>query len=139
MSDTKMSDHDEYEEDLGPADEGETALVTDKGARQWAMWIHLSNLANYILWPLSIALPIILWQIKKDELPAIDAHGKAATNWTISFSIYMIVGVLLSFVLIGIPILIAVGIAGIVFPVIGGLKANEGKLWKYPFTIQFLK
>ena len=27
----------------------------------------------------------------------------------------------------------------IVFPIIGGIKANNGELWKYPLSIQFLK
>jgi len=28
---------------------------------------------------------------------------------------------------------------GIVFPIIGGMKANNGELWEYPLTIKFLK
>ena len=28
---------------------------------------------------------------------------------------------------------------GIVFPIIAGVKANNGELWEYPLTIKFLK
>ena len=28
---------------------------------------------------------------------------------------------------------------GIVFPIIGGIKANSGELWEYPMTIKFIK
>jgi uncharacterized protein len=28
---------------------------------------------------------------------------------------------------------------GIIFPVIGGIKANDGIVWKYPLSIPFLK
>ena len=27
----------------------------------------------------------------------------------------------------------------IIFPIIGGIKANNGELWKYPLSIQFFK
>ena len=30
-------------------------------------------------------------------------------------------------------------IIAIVFPILGGLKARDGILWKYPITITFLK
>jgi len=31
------------------------------------------------------------------------------------------------------------GVIGVVFPIIGGIKANNGQLWKYPLSIPFLK
>jgi uncharacterized Tic20 family protein len=33
--------------------------------------------------------------------------------------------------------LIALGIASIIFTIVGGIKANEGKIWKYPMAIRF--
>lgn len=44
--------------------------------------------------------------------------------------IYAIVCSLLRAAFIGIPL----GIAGVVFPIIGALKAN--KVWQYPFSLQ---
>jgi uncharacterized Tic20 family protein len=108
-------------------------------ARQWAMFIHLSVLAGYFSAGLGIVLPIILWQIKKDQLPGIDAHGKMVTNFVISLVIYTIVSALLLLVIIGFVLLPAVAIIGIIFPIIGGIKANNGELWKYPLTITFIK
>ncbi len=82
--------------------------------------------------------PIIIWQIKKTELPAIDVHGKNALNWILSFLLYTVASFLLAFVLIGIPILLALGICGIVFPILAGVKANNGQVWKYPMAIPFI-
>jgi uncharacterized Tic20 family protein len=42
-------------------------------------------------------------------------------------------------VIVGILGVIAVGIMSVVFPIIGGIKANNGELWEYPLTIKFLK
>ena len=47
--------------------------------------------------------------------------------------------VLLTLILIGIPLAIALVLAAIVFPILGGVKANDGELWPYPFSIQFFR
>ncbi len=107
--------------------------------RQMGMWLHLSQLANVILFPVGIIVPIVLWQTQKDKIPGLDAHGKMVVNWMISSVIYAVVSVVLMFVLIGFLTILAVGIMGIVFPIIGGMKANNGELWEYPLTIKFLK
>jgi uncharacterized Tic20 family protein len=107
--------------------------------KQMGMFLHLSQLLNIILPPAGIVVPIILWQIKKDEMPALDAHGKMVVNWLISSLIYFVVSLVLVIVLIGILGLIALGIMGVVFPIIGAIKANNGEFWEYPLTIKFLK
>jgi len=108
-----------------------------KEARQWAMFIHLSQFASYVFPLVGIILPVLLWQLKKDELPGIDAHGRATLNWIISAICYAVVCIPLCFLIIGIPITFILVLAAIIFPVIGAIKANEGILWKYPASISF--
>lgn len=115
-----------------------SALQTPE-QRQMGMFLHLSQLANVILFPIGIIVPIVLWQTQKEKMPALDAHGKMVTNWMISVTIYAIVSFILMFVLIGFLTIIAVGVMGILFPIIGGVKANNGELWEYPATIKFIK
>lgn len=107
--------------------------------RQMGMLLHLSQLLNLIIPFGGIIAPVVLWQMKKDEMPALDAHGKMVTNWMISFFIYMVVSGILSIILIGLLGVFALIIMGIVFPIVGGIKANNGELWEYPLTIKFLK
>ena len=107
--------------------------------KQTGMFLHLSQLANVILFPLGIIAPILIWQIKKDQMPELDAHGKMVVNWMISSTIYAIVSLVLILLLIGIPMIIAVGVISVVFPIVGAIKANNGELWEYPLTIKFLK
>jgi uncharacterized membrane protein len=83
--------------------------------------------------------PIVLWQMKKDESPIIDQHGKNVTNWLISCLIYAVICFVLVIVVIGAFMGIALAIVSIVFAILGGLKANNGEVWKYPMTIQFIK
>jgi len=108
--------------------------------RKWAMFIHLSVLAGHLVPVAGLVLPIVLWQIKKNELPGVDVHGRIVCNWVVSALLYAIVGVALIFACgLGLLILIPLSIVGIVFPIIGGIKANNGEVWPYPLSIKFLK
>lgn len=107
--------------------------------RQMGMFLHLSQLANVILFPVGIIVPIILWQTQKEKMPALDAHGKMVVNWMISVTIYAVISIILMIVIIGFLTILAVAVMGVVFPIIGAVKANNGELWEYPLTIKFLK
>src|SRR5687768_4579326 len=50
---------------------------------QWAMFLHLSLLAGFVVPLAGLVAPIVIWQIKKTELPEIDIHGKIVMNWII--------------------------------------------------------
>jgi len=107
--------------------------------RQMGLWLHLSQLANIIFFPIGILAPIVIWQTQKDKMPALDVHGKMVVNWMISSTIYMFASIILMFVVVGFLTILAVAVMGIVFPIIGGIKANNGELWQYPLTIKFIK
>lgn len=107
--------------------------------KQMGMFLHLSQLLNLVIPFAGVIIPIVLWQTKKEEMPALDAHGKMAVNWMISSFIYTIVSIPLMFILVGFLTFFAVIIMGIIFPIVAGVKANNGELWEYPLTIKFLK
>src|SRR5262249_48027204 len=111
----------------------------EEQTRQWAFYLHLSLLAGYVLPLAGYVVPILIWQLRKDDLPGIDIHGKNALNWIISKVIYAAVCAVLVFALIGIPLGIALVVVGTIFPIIAAIKANEGQTWKYPLSIPFIK
>lgn len=113
-------------------------LDPEREGRQWGLFLHLAQYAGFVVPLGGIILPIVLWQMKKDQLPGVDAHGKVVVNWMISFFIYVLVCVPLCFILIGIPILALLILVGLIYPIVGGLKANDGEVWKYPGSITFL-
>jgi len=116
----------------------ESPLTREQRVRQWALFLHLSLLAGFIVPLAGLVVPIVIWQVKKIELPELDAHGKIVVNWMLSLLIYAAISALLVLVVIGIPLLIAVGILGVIFPIVGGLKASSGEIWRYPLSIKFL-
>lgn len=110
----------------------------DKETRQWAMILHLSQFAGYMIPFAGFLAPILIWQLKKDELPGIDDHGREVVNWIISEVIYGFAFAVLCLIFIGIPLLMALGIVGVVFPIIGAVKAADGQFWRYPGCIRLL-
>ena len=115
------------------------AYLQTQDERQMGLFLHLSQLANMVFFPLGIVAPILLWQLNKEKMPALDAHGKMVVNWMISSTIYVVVSLVLMFVLVGFLTLLALVVMGIAFPIVGAVKANNGELWEYPLTIRFLK
>ncbi len=108
--------------------------------RTWGMLCHLSALAMFLLPSLgNIIGPLIIWLIKKDQYPFVDSQGKEALNFNISITIYLFVAGILSIILIGIPLLFAIGIFWIVEVIMATVRSNEGQPFKYPLTIQFIK
>jgi hypothetical protein len=111
----------------------------EQQTRQMALWLHLSQFAGYLVPLAGMIVPILIWQLKKAELPGIDAHGKNVVNWILSELIYAGVCSILVFVAIGVPMFFALAVASIIFPIIGAIKGNNGEVWKYPLAIPFFK
>lgn len=111
----------------------------ERETRTWSMWLHLSLLAGFIVPLAGLVAPVVIWQLKKVDLPGIDVHGKITLNWILSFVIYFVLAGILSFVLIGIPLLAVLGVLAVIFPLVGGIKANNGEAWRYPLSIRFFE
>ncbi|BAP42284.1 DUF4870 domain-containing protein [Pseudomonas sp. 21LCFQ02] len=103
-------------------------------ARQWAMLCHLSAFFGLVFPFGNLLGPLVLWQLKKESDPFIDAQGREALNFQITVSIAATISFMLVFVVIGIPLLMLVGLGALVLTIIGGVKANDGLNYRYPFT-----
>lgn len=114
-----------------------TPTPTAEQVRQWTLILHLSQYAGLIVPFANLVAPIVIWQLKKNDMPELDAHGKHVVNWQISMLIYAAVSAVLMFVLIGFLMLGILAILYLVFPLIGSIKANNGEFWHYPLTIKF--
>lgn len=113
--------------------EAQAAEEVSKDARMWGMLCHLLAIFT------SFIAPLIIWLIKKEEDPFIDNQGKEALNFQITVAIASIVSGLLCFACIGFVLLPLVGIADIVFCIMGTVKANSGVAYRYPVSIRFIK
>ena len=113
----------------------------------WNMLCHLSALSGILVPIGSIIGPLIVWQIKKNEFPSVDYHGKAALNFQITAFIAIFVSVFAALILIHvfciglifIPLASIIGLLDLIFTIIAGVKANNGEDYKYPYSIEFIK
>lgn len=115
------------------------AAMNEKDARTWAMFCHLGALAGYIIPFGNIIAPLVIWLIKKDESPLVDDQGKESLNFQISITIYALVALVLTLIIIGFFLLLAVGIFALVMVIVAAVKVNSGEKYRYPLCIRFIK
>ncbi|HSI64194.1 MAG TPA: DUF4870 domain-containing protein [Candidatus Saccharimonadia bacterium] len=106
--------------------------------KQMAMWRHLASLAGYLVPFGNVIGPLIVWLTKRETMPFVDQEGKESVNFQISVTIYALASFALVFFCIGIPLLIAVGIFGIVFAVLASMESSKGNAYRYPLCIRFI-
>jgi uncharacterized Tic20 family protein len=117
----------------------QVALGSERGAfsadeRKWAFFAHLSALSGVIVPFGNVLGPLIIWQIKKDEMPFVAQQAKEALNFQITVSLALLACFLLFIVVIGVFLLPVVGIGALVLTIIAAVSANDGKPYRYPFT-----
>jgi uncharacterized protein len=116
---------------------GQRPLPPDQ-ERLWGMLAHLlSFVAAYIA--LGFLAPLIVLIVFGQRSAYVRAHAVESLNFNLSWLLYAIVAVVLAFLLIGIPILIALGIAYLVLVIIASVRANNGEFFRYPLTIRFVR
>lgn len=81
----------------------------------------------------------MIWLIKKDQFPLVDKEGKESINFQISLTIYGVVAAILCFILIGFFLVAALYLFYLIGVIIASIKTYEGKSFRYPLTIRFLK
>ena len=110
-----------------------------KDERMWAMFCHIAAFAFFIFPFGNILGPLVIWLIKKEKHPFVDEQGKESLNFQISITLYGLAALLLSIILIGIPILIALFFFDFIMVVIAAVKANDGYHYRYPLSIELIR
>ena len=119
----------------------------DDSERFWASMCHLSGVTFWIgPLVLQLAIPFVIWLLKKEESRFVDEEGREALNFQISMALWLFVigiaSVILWLTIIGIPVAILLWIGWAVVHLVqsikGALQAREGRSYRYPFTLRFL-
>jgi len=116
------------------------APQVSKDEQNWAMACHLSALVGFVIPFGNILGPLVVWMMKRTDMPLVERHGKESLNFQITVSIAFLICIPLMFVLIGIPLMFVVGIGALIMTVMAGIKVSNGDLeYKYPFALRLLK
>ncbi|TWH76133.1 hypothetical protein LX59_01052 [Azomonas agilis] len=116
------------------------AYGPSRDERQWAMLCHYSAFFGLLV-PMvgNVIGPLLLWQFKREDSSFIDYHGKESLNFQITYSLAMMLCWVLAWILIGFPLMLLISLVVLVLVVIAGMRANEGKAYRYPFCWRFIK
>ena len=96
----------------------------------------MAILAHVLTLAVGFIAPLVIYLLKKDESTYVTAHAKESLNFQITIFIAVI---LLIVTIVGALLLWIVGILALVLIIVATIKASEGKLYKYPFTIRLIK
>ncbi len=86
-----------------------------------------------------IIAPLIVWLVRKETSAFVDAQGKEAVNAQISVTIYALIAIPLCFIIIGIPILAGLYIGNFILVIVAAIAAYEGRPYRYPLILRFVK
>lgn len=109
-----------------------------KDERTMGMLAHLSSLAGYVIPFGNIIGPLVVWLIKREEMPFVDDQGKEALNFQITVMLAVIACFALFFLILPLLLIPVIGIVDLVFTVIAAVKANEGEHYRYPMTLRLI-
>jgi uncharacterized protein len=114
--------------------------ATSSNVRTWTVLCHASALLGFFVPAAGHILgPLIIWLAKRGDSPEIDAHGKESLNFQISMLIYGVISGILCLIVIGFFLLALLHILNVVFVIVASMQASEGKLYRYPLAIRFIK
>ena len=104
------------------------------------MFCHLGGLVGHALVGFGhVVVPLVLWLIKRDQMPFVNQEGKEAVNFQISITIYALAGGGLAFFCVGFFVLAAVFIFDIIMVIQASIAASNGKAFRYPLCIRFIQ
>ena len=100
----------------------------------WAVLCHLSSFFS-----LPLLLPLVVYLAMRGESEYAAGNAREALNFHLSLLIYIVCCIPLTLILVGIPLMIAIGLGSLVFAIIAAVKASEGGCYHYPLTIRLVR
>ena len=98
----------------------------------------LSVLTHVLTLIASFLAPLIIYLVKKDSAFVTD-HSKESLNFQITMIVLLIISSILTVILIGFLLLWLLGLLDLVLVIVAGIRASEGKLYRYPFNLRLIK
>ena len=131
--------------------------MSTKNENNTAFLLHLSAFFGYMIPFGAIVGPLVIWEINKSKSDFVDENGKEAINFNLSYLLYtfllalsiipFVIRMIFSharhldlFGILSIAAIIGViAIVKFVLIILAAVKANQGEVYRYPLTINFIK
>jgi hypothetical protein len=115
------------------------AASPSREERQWAMLCHMSAMLMYATLIGGFIAPLIIWLLKRDEMPFVADQGRETLNFQITTLLALCVcGVL---VLLIIPILLigVILVFHFIVTIVAAVKVSEGVVYRYPICWRVIR
>jgi len=123
-----------------PSETPAPGATPSESERTWGMLAHLAALAGLVMPVIGNVLgPLAVLIARRDDSAFVTAHVKEALNFNITVTLAAVVCALLALVFIGLLLGTALFIAWLVMTLIAAIRASEGALYRYPFSLRLVK
>ncbi len=112
--------------------------MTQADEKQMAMFAHLGQLLGLLAGVGGFVAPLVIMLTKGKESAFVRKAAVESLNFWITGILAAIVSFALILVLVGFILVPLVALLWIIFPIIAGVKANEGVDYRYPFNIRLI-
>ena len=100
------------------------------------LWAALGQLSGILI---SFIGPLLIMLIFGPRSAFVKKESTEALNFQITVAIAYVIGFVLTFVVIGIFIILAVWVVSLIFMIMAALKNKDGLDYRYPVCIRFIK
>ena len=133
------------------ASASEQPATSVMGKSNLAIWAHAAPLLGSatipIIWITAFALwlPPLLIKSSRSATDFDKRHATESLNFQITLALYIVACLSVGFATIGLaflivgPFLIALGVAAVIFNILGAVAANAGREYRYPLSIRLIK
>lgn len=99
----------------------------------WAILCHLSWFIG-----LPFLLPLVVYLAMRRDSDYVAGNAREALNFHLSLLLYGLCCIPLVFILVGVPLLLAIGLGSVILSIIAAVKCSDGICYRYPLTIRFV-
>jgi len=103
------------------------------------MALHLSNLAGLVVPYGGLVVPLVIWLLNREKSRFIEKQGWLWLNACVSYVIYSLPIGFLCFIVIGIPLAVALLAVWVVGSIRAALAAQKGEFQDYPLVLKLFK
>jgi uncharacterized Tic20 family protein len=116
-----------------------SAATPSHEERQWAMLCHMSAMLMYVTVIGGFIAPLVIWLLKRDEMPLVADQGRETLNFQITILLALICAGILMIIVIGIPIFAALLLFHFIVTIIAAVKSSDGIRYRYPFCWRVIR
>ncbi|SMC28805.1 hypothetical protein SAMN02745857_03424 [Andreprevotia lacus DSM 23236] len=95
-----------------------------------------------LIWVLTIFfgfIPSLIFYLTQKDDARVQDQAKEALNWSITATIGYFAGAITSFILIGLLILPVIGLAHLIFCILGAVNGPKTENFRVPFALRLIK